>query len=155
MTDFPTDNTYPSSNAKHVMIAVFISGLLFLLARLVSGVLMDWHHHSSRDTVSSEGISASHVGPTAGTGATNIYHHRLLRGHRATDALRDVFVTLGIVCLAWERVNGVGRGFEILVWISLAVGVLWALARATHTIFADLLLLVFIPLFIALFALTL
>ena len=137
--DFPSNDRYPSSHAKHVVIAIFISFVIFWLARFATGILESMHRRQQHT------VDAAVV--------DHDMNRSVVRGdglHRTTDALRDVFISLGITSAIWELLNGIGRGFEIIVWISLIIGVLWAIGKGTTCRFIDLMLVAFIPLVVVL-----
>lgn len=140
---FTRDNTYPTNIAKHVFVAVFISFVLFWVARLASGLLSALHHRAHvRSTRTRDGRTE----PVVHTASSSPLQ-------RVENALRDVFITLAVVSLLWLNVNGRINGFELFVWITLALGVLWAVAKGTACPFADGMLLLFIPAAIVLWAL--
>ena len=126
------------------MFAIFVSFVLFWVSRMVSGFLESYHTRANRRNRELE--ADRRETDRRGVERRNPVYNL----HETTDALRDIFLTLSVVALAWEIVNGIGAVFEIITWIVLAWSLLWAIGKGTKCRFVDIWLLGSIALFVVL-----
>ncbi len=127
-----------------------ISFLLWLLVLLLGGLFGGFLHTRNRRTRSPR---TNEVPATRDYNTQPVVvegqHRWPGRAERVAHALHVVSFLLASAVFLNVLANGVTRGFEILVWIFLGVGILWAFARGLVKHFADVLLLAIIALFIA------
>lgn len=141
---FPRDSSYPTSSSQRVLIIVAISFVVFWIARLAAGLLSGYHHRAATRDEQLEGRRVIH--PMDAT---------VSRLHNAANALRDTFISLAVVSLAWRQSNSRGNGFELIAWIILGLSLIWAATKTIVFRFSDVLLFIIIPLFVALWVVTL
>ena len=154
MSAFSDVNVFTNNHAWRSIFALLLSFILWWLARLISGLFGGLLHRKT--TTTTTGTDARYVYHPLTSGTTSGPVVQKSRWHgkteRISEALRDIFISLAAVIFFNYHVNGITRGFEVLVWITLVLGVLWAFGRGLVKRFADGLLLVIIPLFITMWA---
>ena len=155
MAAFSNVNAYTNKHAWRSFIALLISFILWWIARLLSGLFGGILHRRDRTTTGN--TLAAREYPNQTTTSTGVVTKSPWRGRseRISEALRDLFISLAVVTFLNYHVNGITQGFEVLAWIVLVVGVVWALGRGMVKRFADALLILIIPLFIAMWAVAL
>jgi len=153
MSAFNNGNVYTNEHAFRSFIAALVAFILWWLARLISG-LFGGLLAGRRNTVPSTNDSrfVDHGATTTAVVPKSRWHGK---SERVSEALRDIFISLAAVTFLNYLANGVSKGFEVLAWIVLVLGVVWALGRGLVKRFADGLLILIIPLFIAMWAIAL
>ena len=145
---FPPVNFFPNDEnhkAWYAVFAVFILWWVFLLlSSLFGGLLRRRTPVAANNNVP----PAAAVGPAPPVAPVRSSHDTAT--HRICDALRDIFISALAVTVFNHLVNGITRSFNILIWVAVAIGVVWALLRGPFRRFADILQLAIIPLFITL-----
>ncbi|KAI8906135.1 hypothetical protein DFJ77DRAFT_514704 [Powellomyces hirtus] len=148
MGAFTTTNVFPTESANRAWAAVLVLFLLWWIAILVHGLLSGLL--KPRSTVASNGQVIDDLGRIATTSKRGRWE---LHTRDAADALQIVFLSAFVVTTVNHLVNGVSKGFMILLWIQVWVGFFWAILRGPFRRFADVLLVIVIPLFITMWAL--
>lgn len=156
MAAFSNVNAYTNKHAWRSFIALLISFILWWIARLLSGLFGGILHRRDRTTTGNTLAAREYPNQTT-TSTAGVVTKSPWRGRseRISEALRDLFISLAVVTFLNYHVNGITQGFEVLAWIVLVVGVVWALGRGMVKRFADALLILIIPLFIAMWAVAL
>ncbi len=148
-SSFSSVNAYTNEHAWRSFIVVLISFILFWIAVVASDLFGGLLRGRSTTTT-------RHTGDPLATNSNNpaaVYtqsrsHRRL---ERVRDALLYIFLSLATVTFLNYHVNGIYKGFEVLAWIVLVVGVIWAIARGLVKRFAVGLLILIIPLYLAMY----
>ena len=165
MVAFAHNNAFTNKHAWRCFIALTISLLLWVLT-LLFGSLLGGLLHTRNRTGTRRGHNHNnhhnnHNGNANDVNAAREYSIQpvdtvahpqsrwLGRADRVSYALLVTSVLLAVTIFLNVIANGVTSGFEVLVWIFLGLGVFWAFSRGLLKHYADALLILIIPLFIA------
>ncbi len=146
-----SSNVFSNAHAFRSFVALFIAFIIWSLAEVMYGLFGGILHPRTASTGRPTAGSLEYAADT--TTAVGTYHPWYSKSERITNGFRYFFPSLATVILFNNITNGISKGFEVLVWIVLVLGILWALGRGVLRRFADALLLPIIILFFAMFSL--
>lgn len=147
-------NVFSNAHAFRSFVALFIAFIIWSLAEVMYGLFGGILH--PRTTVTGRPTAGNleyATDTTMTTTAVGTYHPLYRKSERIANGFRYFFPSLATVILFNNITNGISKGFEVLVWIVLVLGIFWALGRGVLRRFADALLLPIIILFFAMFSL--
>ena len=156
MAFFPNNNLYTNDQARRAWYTAFGIFALWWIFRFLGGVFHRTYRAPAAGAAAGAGAygnagygNAGALAPAAGAAAapTGLEGGRI---HRIGSALRDLFISTFAVVVFNYFTNGILENFNILLWVTLALGVLWAFARSVMGRLSDFLIL---PLVIAGFVL--
>lgn len=156
-----SNNVYNNAHGFRCFVALFIAFIIWsiveLLYGLFGGILHPRHRatninsSSRRNPTQHDNTSVEYGETTSTTVVPRSKYHTT--SERITNAFRYFFPSLATVIILNDITNGITQGFEVLVWIVLILGIIWAFARGAVRRFADGLLIPIIVLFFAMWAL--
>lgn len=161
MADFSDINLYTNRHAWRSFFATLLAFVAWWLAILAHGLFGGLlKRRRTMTTAGRDPYAAS--GPRVVDTTTTTNTNRAVDGpnwHSKTGRIRDAltYLTLSMAITVFlnYHVNGITKGFEILTWVVLVLGILWAVGRGLVKRFADGLLLLIIPLFLAMWGIAL
>ena len=146
-------NVFSNEHGFRSFVALFIAFIIWSLAEMMYGVFGGILHPRATTTTRPTAGNLEYAAGTTGTGTVVTHHPYYSKSERVANAFRYFFPALATVILFNDITNGITKGFEVLVWIILVLGILWAFGRGFLRRFADGLLLPIIVLFFTMFAL--
>ncbi len=148
-----SNNVFHNAHGFRSFVALFIAFIIWSLAELMYGLfggILHPRRPTTRPTTSGSLEYAADPGVGGGPTALHPWHNK---SERIANGFRYFFPSLATVIIFNDITNGITKGFEVLVWIVLVLGILWAFGRGVLRRFADGLLVPIMVLFFAMWAL--
>lgn len=146
----PPLNRFTNEEARNTWYAVFGVFALWWVFNLLSGLFGNLFRRRGAVPLNANNNAALNAGAGPGTVTTAVPVGRDSALHRIASALRDIFISsLAVVAFNYFT-NGITHSFNILHWVVVVLGILWALARGPFHRFADILQFAIIPLYVTL-----
>ena len=122
---FPISNVYPTDEAWASWVTLFSLFLLWWLVVLLAGLFGGLLKRRRRAVAPVAAAPGDEVvaAPVVAATTPGPYDSKL---KRAASALRDVFISALAAVILNQSTNGISRPFNILLWIVVILGAIWA-----------------------------